>query len=208
MARAAAGAPDNTGDLLREVQELMSAKAGPVRSDDSIREALAVVHATLAGYPDTVVADGSSRRAVNRTFLVRDILTSAYVYLSAMADYVHHGGRSRGSVLYTDPKGGLPQVGYGPDAARELDLPELFRFALDGGALDDQVQEAAWVPPAGALPGSDEEFAVGWRAVGAADLADQAGTPVFRWRGRRPIPADDDFFENVWREFRKDGNVR
>ena len=206
--RAAAGAPDNTGDLLREVQELMSAKAGPVRSEASIREALAVVHETLAGYQDAVVADRGSRRAVNRTFLVRDILTSAYVYLSAMADYVDHGGRSRGSVLYTDPAGELPQTGYGPDAARELDLPELFRFALDGGALDDQVQEAAWVAPGRALPSSADGSVVGWDPVGPSGPDDPVGTPVFRWRGRRPIPADDDFFENVWREFREDGNVR
>ena len=31
--------------------------------------------------------------------------------------------------------------------------------------------------------------------------------PDFRWRPRRPIPEDDDFFENVWREFREHGNV-
>src|SRR5665811_296789 len=146
--RAAAGAPDTTGDLLRGVGELMSAKAGPVRSARSIAEALAQVRAWLAGYRESVSADGRSRRAVDRTFLVRDILTTAYVYLSAIADYVAHGGRSRGSVLYTDPAGSLPHVGHGPDADAELDLPEAFRFRLDGGAFDDEVQEAAWLAPA------------------------------------------------------------
>lgn len=181
--RAASGVPDNTGDLLRDVGVLMSAKAGPVRSPASVREALAQVETWLAGYPDEVSADAGSRRAVNRTFLVRDILTTAYVYLSAMADYVDHGGRSRGSVLYTDPDGDLPRKGYGEDADVELDLPELFRFRLDGGALDDEVQEAAWEPD------------------------DGAGRTSLRWRARRPIPEDDDFFENVWREFREHGNV-
>ncbi|MDP9696632.1 UNVERIFIED_ORG: hypothetical protein J2X79_004215 [Arthrobacter globiformis] len=33
------------------------------------------------------------------------------------------------------------------------------------------------------------------------------GEPFFRWRPRRPIPEDDDFFENVWRQFRENGNV-
>src|SRR5665647_831275 len=74
--RAAAGAPDTTGDLLRGVGELMSAKAGPVRSARSIAEALAQVRAWLAGYRESVSADGRSRRAVDRTFLVRDILTT------------------------------------------------------------------------------------------------------------------------------------
>ena len=47
------------------------------------------------GRPDTTAPNATSRRSVNRTFLVRDILTTARVYLAAMADYVDHGGRSR-----------------------------------------------------------------------------------------------------------------
>jgi hypothetical protein len=128
-----------------------------------------------------------------------------------MTDYVAHGGRSRGSVLYTDPAGSLPRVGHGGDADRELDLPELFRFTLDRGALDDEVQEAAWVAPDGmpdGAPGSVEQAgAAGWAEPEPRADDDAAGRPVFRWRPRRPIPEDDDFFENVWREFREHGNV-
>ncbi|MFV0425619.1 MAG: FAD-binding protein [Beutenbergiaceae bacterium] len=184
--RAASGTPDNTGDLLRAIQELMSAKAGPVRSAASIAEALAQVRTWLAEYGQTIAADGRSRRSINRTFLIRDILVTAFVYLSAMQDYLDHGGRSRGSVLYTDPAGGLPQVGYGEQAHQELDLPQIFRFALDGGALDGEIQESSYV-----------------RSTGAGD----SGTAAFRWRPVRPIPEDDDFFENVWRQFRETGNV-
>jgi succinate dehydrogenase / fumarate reductase flavoprotein subunit len=187
-ARAASGVPDNTGDLLRDVGELMSAKAGPVRSEQSIHDALVQVHQWLAGYEELVSADAASRRAVNRTFLVRDILTTAYVYLSAMEDYTAHGGRSRGSVLYTDPAGSLPAVGHGPDATVELDLPEIFRFRLDDGALDGEIQEAAWLP-----------------AERVGD--DLAGRTELTWRPVRPIPADDDFFEDVWREFREHRNI-
>jgi len=183
--RQAAGAADNTGEMLTAVQELMSAKAGPVRSAESIQEALQQVHTWLAEYEDTISADATSRRSMNRTFLVRDILTTAYVYLSAMADYVAHGGKSRGSVLYTDPAGQLPLVGYGPSAEEEMDLPELFRFSLDGEELAGQVQEAGWQPPGD----------------------DPAGTPQFHWRPVRPIPGGDDFFENVWREYREHGNI-
>jgi len=201
--RASAGTPDNTGELLRGVQELMSRLAGPVRSAASIREALDQVHEWLTSYESLVVADAGSRRSINRTFLVRDTLTSAYVYLSAMADYLKHGGRSRGSVLYTEPSGQLPAVGYGKEPDRDLDLPELFRFNLDGGALDAEVQECAWIPPG--TPGDLER--AGWQAVDERGAADPAGTPVFRWRSRRPIPADDDFFENVWRDFREHRNI-
>lgn len=31
---------------------------------------------------------------------------------------------------------------------------------------------------------------------------------TYAWRAVRPIPQEDDFFENVWREYRCDGNVR
>jgi len=212
--RAADGAEDNTGTLLTAVQELMSAKAGPVRSAQSINEALVQVHQWLTEYSDQISADAKSRRSINRTFLVRDILTTAYVYLSAMADYVARGGRSRGSVLYTDPEGELPKVGYGPDAQEELDLPELFRFTLDDGALADQVQEVAWLAPEGAAApvGHDgterpDDGGGDRTQIVERDPADPAGRPQFRWRPVRPIPADDDFFENVWRDFREHGNI-
>jgi succinate dehydrogenase / fumarate reductase, flavoprotein subunit len=205
--RFASGRPDNTGDLLRDVQVLMSAKAGPVRSSASIDEALAQVREVLSTYRSEVSADAGSRRAVNRVFLVRDILTTAYVYLSAMADYVAHGGRSRGSVLYTDPDGALPRIGHGPHADRELGLPDIFRFRLDDGVLDDEIQEVAWVGPEGAPAAPHSVDGQPWSPRSGAGPNDPAGEAVFRWRPRRPIPADDDFFENVWREFREHGNV-
>jgi hypothetical protein len=33
------------------------------------------------------------------------------------------------------------------------------------------------------------------------------GKPSYTWRPVRPIPEDDDFFENVWREYRESGNI-
>ena len=91
-------------------------------------------------------------------------------------------------MLYTDAEGGLPRAGHGLRPERELNLPEVFRFSLDGGALDDQVQEVAWRPP-------------------ARESEDPAGQVTSTWRARRPIPAEDDFFENVWREYREHGAV-
>jgi hypothetical protein len=35
----------------------------------------------------------------------------------------------------------------------------------------------------------------------------ETGEVTCTWRSRRPIPPDDDFFENVWRRFRADGNI-
>ncbi|HMR48909.1 MAG TPA: FAD-binding protein [Arachnia sp.] len=174
VARFHAGAADNTGTLLTEVTALMSRNAGLVRSRDSVQEALDQVTGWLDDYAGLIVVDDSSRRSVNRLFLIHDILTSQYVYLHAMVDYLDHGGRSRGAVLYTDADGDLPW----PD--QDLGLPEEFRFVLDAGALDGVTQEVDW---------------------------DGDGAPAFTWRDVRPIPSDDDFFENVWRAFRDDKGV-
>ncbi|HSN11046.1 MAG TPA: FAD-binding protein [Propionibacteriaceae bacterium] len=168
--------PDTTDALLREATELMSSHAGVVRSRQSIADALVRVKGWLDAYSSTSAAAAGSRRSVNRLFLIRDILTSQYVYLSAMADYLDHGGRSRGSVLYTDASGTLPLAG---EDGPELDLPEVFRFSLEDG-LADVIQE-----------------------TGMSSHGDLS----FAWRPVRPIPEDDEFFENVWRHYRDDKNV-
>lgn len=199
--RAEQGVPDNTGEMLSRVQVLMSEKAGPVRSRDSILEALEQVSRWTDDYSALVSADAASRRSINRTFLVRDILTTAHVYLSAMADYIAHSGQSRGSVIYSDPSGSLPRQGYGTEPNKELMLPDIFKFTLDNGALDDQVQEATLTSPS--TLEIDEA---------AGSTTNRVSQPLlskveFHWRPRRPIPQADEFFENVWREFRANGNI-
>lgn len=186
--RHANGADDITGTTLTRISEQMSRDASFVRSREGVEQALADISETLRAWPDTVAGDATSRRSVDRIFLVRDILTSQYVYLSAMLDYLDHGGQSRGSVLYTDPEGTLPVDVAGPDPRdlqggdSELDLPEVFRHALDGGAFDGVAQEARW-----------------------SGLAGDA--PVFTWRDVRPIPAEAEVFETVWRSYRETGNL-
>lgn len=58
-------------------------------------------------------------------------------------------------------------------------LPDKFTFCLDGGSLGGMIQEAEL----------------------------KNGRTEFWWRAVRPLPEDDDFFENVWREYRKNKNV-
>ena len=58
-------------------------------------------------------------------------------------------------------------------------LEEQFRFISGGTIAGDKVQEVYL----------------------------ENGTPVAFWRNARPLPADDDFFENVWRRYREDKNV-
>ncbi len=58
-------------------------------------------------------------------------------------------------------------------------LPELFRFTAEQGDSRCKVQET--------YP-TEDGFACSWRAV-------------------RPIPADEDFFENIWRQYRENKNI-
>lgn len=58
-------------------------------------------------------------------------------------------------------------------------LPDTFTFTVDDGSLGDLVQEASW----------------------------KGGECTFQFRKVRPIPEDDDFFENVWRSYRETGNI-
>ena len=58
-------------------------------------------------------------------------------------------------------------------------LPDTFTFTVDDGSRGDLVQEASW----------------------------KSGECTFRFRKVRPIPEDDDFFENVWRSYRETGNI-
>ena len=166
--RRAEASDDTTDELLHRIRRLMSDKAGVVRSRSSVAEAREEISALLADYDATIAADAGSRRSVSRLFLIRDILTSQYVYLHAMEHYVGSGGLSRGSVLYSDPSGDLPVL----DAEVTASLPELFRLRLDAGRLDDVVQVTTWDGvgepefewrPRRPIPAHDEAFENTWR---------------------------------------------
>lgn len=58
-------------------------------------------------------------------------------------------------------------------------LPDIFKYSLDDGSRGNMVQEVMY----------------------------KNGKCEFNWRKVREIPEDDDFFENVWRSYRENGNV-
>jgi len=60
-------------------------------------------------------------------------------------------------------------------------LSDDFRFTLGDDALRDQICET---------------------------VLDDNAQPHHTWVNRRPIPTDDDWFENVWAEYREDHNIR
>ena len=157
----------NVRALWQHAAEEMSRCGAAIRDPAQIRAYGKQVEAQLAGFAKTVKA--GSRTELAMVYRLRDMLLSQHAYLTAMADYTAHGGKSRGSALYTDLTGGIKPF---------TQLPDTFTFALDK-AEAPLIQEL-WF---------------------------EDGTCRTSWRAPRPIPEDDDFFENVWRSYRETGNI-
>ena len=146
------------GDLM----EAMSRVAAAVRDGARISALLESTRERLRGFAGAVrIAAPTQLYALYRFY---DILISQLMCLAAMEDYIAHGGKSRGSAIYSDTAGKKPF-----DA-----LPEQCRFTLDAGDLSGRVQEtrlcaANWtvqcdwrdVRP---IPEEDDVFETVWRA--------------------------------------------
>ena len=157
----------NVRALWQHAAEEMSRCGAVIRDPAQIRAYGKQVEAQLAGFAQTVKA--GSRTELAMVYRLRDMLLSQRAYLTAMADYTAHGGKSRGSALYTDLTGGVKPF---------AQLPGTFTFALD--ETEAPLIQELWF---------------------------EDGTCKTDWRAPRPIPEDDDFFENVWRSYRETGNI-
>ena len=157
----------NVRALWQHAAEGMSRCGAAIRDPAQIRAYGKQVEAQLADFAQTVKAD--SRTELAMVYRLRDMLLSQRAYLTAMADYTAHGGKSRGSALYTDLTGGVKPF---------AQLPDTFTFALD--ETEAPLIQELWF---------------------------EDGTCKTDWRAPRPIPEDDDFFENVWRSYRQTGNI-
>ena len=170
MGALADGCKAETGNvraLWKQAAEEMSRCGAAIRDPAQIRAYGKQVEAQLADFAQTVKA--GSRTELAMVYRLRDMLLSQHAYLTAMTDYTAHGGKSRGSALYTDLTGGVKPF---------AQLPDTFTFALDEN--ESPLIQELWF---------------------------EDGTCRTAWRAPRPIPEDDDFFENVWRSYRETGNI-
>ena len=152
----------NLEEAAREAKQAMSRVAAAVRDGARISALLETTRERLRGFAGAVrIAAPTQLYALYRFY---DILISQLMCLAAMEDYIAHGGKSRGSAIYSDTAGKKPF-----DA-----LPEQCRFTLDAGDLSGRVQEtrlcaANWtvqcdwrdVRP---IPEEDDVFETVWRA--------------------------------------------
>lgn len=157
----------NVRALWQQAAESMSCCGAAIRDPVQIKAYCEVVEKQLADFHSIVKAANHTELAM--VYRLRDMLLSQRAYLTAMTDYTAHGGKSRGSAMYTDMTEGKKPF---------AQLPDTFTFALDT-AEAPLIQEL-------------------WYEDGRCKTA---------WRAPRPIPEDDDFFENVWRSYRETGNI-
>lgn len=150
----------------------MSACGGMIRDPGQIRRALRETDALLAGYTRTICRPEPEQ--LGAFYRLRDMLLSQKVYLTAMLDYADNGGGSRGSALYTDPCGRMP----------EGELPACFRCVPDDGKHGQIIQEV-WLENSGVrvrrrpprpIPHPDYFFENQWRAFRQRNRLDD-GTP-------------------------------
>ena len=170
MGALADGCKAETGNvraLWKQAAEEMSRCGAAIRDPAQIKAYCEAVAKQLANFGTTVKA--ADRAELAMVYRLRDMLLSQRAYLTAMADYTAHGGKSRGSALYTDLTGGVKPF---------AQLPDTFTFALD--ETEAPLIQELWF---------------------------EDGTCKTNWRAPRPIPEDDDFFENVWRSYRETGNI-
>lgn len=130
LAENALGVESNIDDLWKNAGRRMSRAGGPVRNLKDIRQAADEVKKEIEYFERDVYISGAAQ--LKKLFQYRDTLIAQFVYLSAMADYLENGGRSRGSALYHDPAGGKPHE----------KLDDAFRFIPEGQEDAPLIQEA------------------------------------------------------------------
>lgn len=77
----------------------MSRSGAFLRNAEELESLYAHRHMQLAGFFS--VHRAKDFRALKELFIDYDILLTQYVYIGAMLDYLRHGGKSRGSAVYT-----------------------------------------------------------------------------------------------------------
>lgn len=119
--------------LYQELAEKMSSFGGMIRSREKLIQFSSEIR-EISGKLREIIKKPEGD-GLSMFYRLRDSLLCQQTYLDAMLKYLELGGKSRGSALYTDPDGEVPEISGKP-------LPELFRFRLDMGRSGDRIIES------------------------------------------------------------------
>lgn len=160
LADAVIAEDSNIKDCRHAMSSLMSTYAGAIRDSAQIEKALKEVRGLAADLGGRVRI--SKPYELRWVYRLRDMLIAMQCCMTAMTDYTAHGGKSRGSALYTDVTGKKPY-------AR---LPDTFTFSVDDGALDEDIQTVRYSDGVCTadwrkrrpIPENDDFFEVVWKS--------------------------------------------
>lgn len=127
------GSESNVFEIRKEFTKKMSEAGASIRNLELVERCIKYVSILMNSLIErTVIKDVYELPHAYKNW---DLLTTQFVYLNSIADYIRNGGRSRGSFLVYDRNGTLPFSG----------LPEVFRYKMDDGKLANQIQEVKYV---------------------------------------------------------------
>ena len=150
--------PASPEKTLEHARRRMSDCAGAIRDRAKMKEALKEVRRERNSLSSGTVP--SEKSALLSYFKLRDALTVQEAVLSAMIHFAENASGTRGSALYTDPRG-----------EKREGLEEIFRFTPEKGETGKMIQEtrlengafACRFRPVRPLPESDDFFENVWK---------------------------------------------
>lgn len=149
----------NVDEILTGSRKEMSICGGAIRVPETMDTWLQEIKNKLHKLPQ-IVGVGENR-AIYKAYQLRDALVTQIVTLESMLHYSATAKVTRGSALYYDAKGNLPEK-----------LEEQFRFTGEAKAFADQIQQGVWNGdgcqfwwrPVRPIPESQEPFETVWRS--------------------------------------------
>ena len=130
-----AGSENGTLDareVYKHVREMMSLNGSVIRNAGLIEKTLEEVSYYLSNF-SSIKVNGKSELWI--LFELRNALITQKVYLESMLDYILHGGKSRGSALYSEKNGNIHIDG----------LDNRFTYSLEDEAMPSEIQEVRYM---------------------------------------------------------------
>ena len=130
-----AGSENGTLDareVYKHVREMMSLNGSAIRNEDLIEKTLEEITFYLSNF-SSIKVNGKAELWI--LFELRNALITQKVYLESMLDYILHGGKSRGSALYSEENGNIHIDG----------LDNRFTYSLEDEARPSEIQEARYM---------------------------------------------------------------
>ena len=130
-----AGSENGTLDareVYKHVREMMSLNGSVIRKEDLIEKTLEEITFYLGNF-SSIKVNGKAELWI--LFELRNALITQKVYLESMLDYILHGGKSRGSALYSEENENIHIDG----------LDNRFTYSLEDEARPSEIQEARYM---------------------------------------------------------------